>query len=176
MRMLKLESGQVIGGVDTHKDVHVAMVIDHHGQLVGTRSFDTIGYSMGGGVALQLAMSRPGMVRRLVFAGGTSYRRDGLYPEMLAEPGPAPEELNVAPSSIAVVHPSIRHRSPRVAKYTTSKPDRAPRWCHAAVTGTGAKDMTHILTDVTGAQASTPRPPETPGRFSGCFAPAERTE
>jgi transposase len=41
MRMLKLESGQVIGGVDTHKDVHVAAVIDHHGQLVGTRSFDT---------------------------------------------------------------------------------------------------------------------------------------
>src|SRR5262249_35836250 len=52
------------------------------------------GYSMGGGVALQLAMSRPGMVRRLVFAGGTSYRRDGLYPEMLAEPGPVPEDLN----------------------------------------------------------------------------------
>jgi hypothetical protein len=33
-------------------------------------------------------MQHPGMVRRLVFAGGTSYRRDGLYPEMLAEPDP----------------------------------------------------------------------------------------
>jgi len=29
------------------------------------------------------------MVRRLVFAGGTSCKRDGLYPEMLAEPDPA---------------------------------------------------------------------------------------
>jgi len=58
---------------------------------------DAVGYSMGGGVALQMAMSCPGLVRRLVFAGGTSYRRDGLYPEMLAEPGPAPEDLNGSP-------------------------------------------------------------------------------
>ena len=47
----------------------------------------------------------------------------------------------VVPSSSAVVHPSIRHPSPWGPKYTTSKPDRAPRWCHAAVAGTGAKDM-----------------------------------
>src|SRR5262252_1279591 len=63
-------------------------------RALGVDTADAAGYSMGGGVALQLAMSRPGMVRRLVFAGGTSYRRDGLYPEMLAEPGPAPEDLN----------------------------------------------------------------------------------
>jgi hypothetical protein len=45
----------------------------------------------------------------------------------------------VAPSSIAIVQPSMRHPSLRAPKYTTSKPDRAPRWCQAAVAGTGAK-------------------------------------
>jgi pimeloyl-ACP methyl ester carboxylesterase len=66
-------------------------------RALGVDTADAVGYSMGGGVALQLAMNRPGMVRRLVFAGGTSYRRDGLYPEMLAEPGPAPDDLNGSP-------------------------------------------------------------------------------
>jgi pimeloyl-ACP methyl ester carboxylesterase len=55
---------------------------------------DLVGYSMGGAVALELAMQHPGMVRRLVYAGGTSYRPDGLYPEMLSEPEPAADDLS----------------------------------------------------------------------------------
>jgi pimeloyl-ACP methyl ester carboxylesterase len=47
---------------------------------------DFVGYSMGGGVALQAAISHPELVRRFVAAGGTSYRRDGLHPDMLEEP------------------------------------------------------------------------------------------
>ena len=35
------EPGQVIGGVDTHKDVHVAAVIDAVGRLLATESFPT---------------------------------------------------------------------------------------------------------------------------------------
>jgi pimeloyl-ACP methyl ester carboxylesterase len=58
---------------------------------------DLVGYSMGGAVALELAMQHPGMVRRLVFAGGTSYRRDGLYPEMLEEPESAADDLTDSP-------------------------------------------------------------------------------
>jgi pimeloyl-ACP methyl ester carboxylesterase len=46
---------------------------------------DFVGYSLGGGVALQLAMRDSGMVRRLVFAGGTGYNPEGLYPEMLTQ-------------------------------------------------------------------------------------------
>jgi pimeloyl-ACP methyl ester carboxylesterase len=46
-------------------------------------SVDAVGYSLGGGVALQLAMSEPGLTRRIVFAGAASYRRDGLHPDML---------------------------------------------------------------------------------------------
>jgi pimeloyl-ACP methyl ester carboxylesterase len=43
---------------------------------------DFVGYSLGGGVALQLAIQHPRLVRRLVFAGGTGYDPEGLYPEM----------------------------------------------------------------------------------------------
>jgi pimeloyl-ACP methyl ester carboxylesterase len=60
---------------------------------LGIGRADLVGYSLGGAVALQLAVQNPGMVRRLVFAGGTSYRPDGLYPEMLAEPEPAADDL-----------------------------------------------------------------------------------
>jgi pimeloyl-ACP methyl ester carboxylesterase len=60
---------------------------------LGVGIADLVGYSMGGAVALELAMQHPGMVRRLVFAGGTSYGPDGLYPEMLAEPEPAADGL-----------------------------------------------------------------------------------
>ena len=35
--------GAVIGGVDTHADVHVAAAIDRLGAVLGTRSFPTTG-------------------------------------------------------------------------------------------------------------------------------------
>jgi pimeloyl-ACP methyl ester carboxylesterase len=54
---------------------------------------DLVGYSMGGGVALQLAMDRPGCVRRLVFAGGACYRPDGFYPELFEAAG-SPADLD----------------------------------------------------------------------------------
>lgn len=44
---------------------------------------DFFGYSMGGGVAFQLALRHPGLVRKLVFAGGTAYNPDGYYPGLL---------------------------------------------------------------------------------------------
>ncbi|MDN3568441.1 hypothetical protein ACFQY5_35080 [Paeniroseomonas aquatica] len=31
----------VIGGVDTHKDLHVAAVVDNHNRLLGSQSFAT---------------------------------------------------------------------------------------------------------------------------------------
>jgi len=62
-------------------------------EALGIGLTDLVGYSLGGAVAMQLAMQHPGMARRVVFAGGTSYRRDGLYPEMLAETEAAADDL-----------------------------------------------------------------------------------
>jgi pimeloyl-ACP methyl ester carboxylesterase len=44
---------------------------------------DVMGYSMGGGVALQTAIRYPDLVRKLVLVS-FPYRRDGWYPEILA--------------------------------------------------------------------------------------------
>jgi pimeloyl-ACP methyl ester carboxylesterase len=44
---------------------------------------DIVGYSMGGNVALGLAIEHPGLVRKLAVAGA-NYNNDGLYPESLA--------------------------------------------------------------------------------------------
>ena len=41
---------------------------------------DFFGYSMGGAIALEMAMRHPELVRKLVWAGGANYSPDGLYP------------------------------------------------------------------------------------------------
>ena len=51
---------------------------------LGIEQADFFGYSSGGAVALEIALRSPALVRKLVWAGGTSYRRDGFYPELLA--------------------------------------------------------------------------------------------
>jgi pimeloyl-ACP methyl ester carboxylesterase len=43
---------------------------------------DVMGYSQGGGVALQLALRHPTLVGKLVSLSAT-YRRDGWYPSVL---------------------------------------------------------------------------------------------
>ncbi len=59
---------------------------------------DFFGYSMGGAVALQTAKRHPDLVRKLVFAGGACYNRDGYYPEVLAGiEGLTPEALAGSP-------------------------------------------------------------------------------
>jgi len=44
---------------------------------------DVVGYSMGGGIALQLALRHPALVRRLVVVSA-SFRYDGMQPEAIA--------------------------------------------------------------------------------------------
>src|SRR6266571_7312300 len=76
---------------------------------------DFFGYSSGGAVALEIALRSPALVRKLVWAGGTSYRRDGLYPELLkASEAIKPEDLDGSPfqqkyASVAP-HPENWHR------------------------------------------------------------------
>jgi pimeloyl-ACP methyl ester carboxylesterase len=52
----------------------------HH---LGIDTADVYGYSLGAGVALQIALRHPRAVRRLVLVSG-SYTSDGLYPEVLS--------------------------------------------------------------------------------------------
>jgi pimeloyl-ACP methyl ester carboxylesterase len=60
----------------------VAALIDH----LDLGQVDVVGYSLGGGVALQTAIKHPAKVRRLVTACA-HIRRDAIYPEMLAQQG-----------------------------------------------------------------------------------------
>jgi len=47
---------------------------------------DIMGYSLGGGVALQTAIQHPEVVRKLVVVS-TPFRRNGFYPDILAQQG-----------------------------------------------------------------------------------------
>ncbi|MBP1882034.1 alpha/beta fold hydrolase [Sinorhizobium mexicanum] len=88
------ESRQVIG-VDLqghgrtplgNRRIDLAAMGADMGALVkelGYEQVDVLGYSMGGGVALQMAAQAPGSVRRLVLVS-TPYAKDGFYPEMIA--------------------------------------------------------------------------------------------
>ncbi|GAA4982253.1 alpha/beta fold hydrolase [Kineococcus glutinatus] len=58
----------------------VAALVDH----LGLGPVDVVGYSMGGKVALDVAIRHPGTVRRLV-AASVPVRRDASYPEILAQ-------------------------------------------------------------------------------------------
>ena len=51
---------------------------------LGIERAHLVGYSMGGAVVLQLALDRPELVDRLVFAGGASFDPSGVYPQLLA--------------------------------------------------------------------------------------------
>ncbi|HEY0604791.1 MAG TPA: alpha/beta hydrolase [Herpetosiphonaceae bacterium] len=49
---------------------------------LGLASVDIFGYSMGGGVALQVAIRHPQLVRKLI-AASAAYNTEGIYPELL---------------------------------------------------------------------------------------------
>lgn len=61
----------------------IAALLDH----LGLAQADLVGYSLGAGVAVQVAIRHPSRVRRLVTMSVT-YRSEGLHPEMTA-PGSA---------------------------------------------------------------------------------------
>jgi pimeloyl-ACP methyl ester carboxylesterase len=68
---------------------------------LGIGRADVFGFSMGGGIALQIAIRHPGLVRKLV-AASASYTSDGMQPELHEMvPGITPEMFAGSPIEAA---------------------------------------------------------------------------
>ena len=71
---------------DIDRPLNYELMADDIGDLIkhlGFESADVMGYSLGGGVALQTAIRRLEVVRKLVLVS-TPFKRTGWYPEVLA--------------------------------------------------------------------------------------------
>ena len=74
---------------DIDRALSVALMSDDIAALIkhlGLASADVMGYSLGGGVALQLAIRHPEVVGKLVVVS-TPFRRNAFYPDILAQQG-----------------------------------------------------------------------------------------
>lgn len=71
---------------DIDRPLSLEAMGDDVGKLIahlGLRQADVMGYSMGGGAALQAAIQHPDLVRKLVIVS-VPYKRDGWFPEQVA--------------------------------------------------------------------------------------------
>jgi pimeloyl-ACP methyl ester carboxylesterase len=82
----------------------VAGVIAH----LGLTEVDMLGYSLGGGVALRVAIQHPDLVRKLIVVSAAA-RSDGQYPEVLAA-------FEAMPAQASMIAQSVR-ASPLGAMY-----------------------------------------------------------
>jgi pimeloyl-ACP methyl ester carboxylesterase len=74
---------------DIDRPLSVELMADDIAALIkhlGLERADIMGYSLGGGVALQTAIRHPEVVRRLVVVS-TPFRRSAFYPEILVQQG-----------------------------------------------------------------------------------------
>lgn len=81
-------------------------------RALGVESADVMGYSQGGGVALQLALRHPGLVGKLVSMSAT-YRRDGWYPDVLE----GIESLDATAFAGTPVEEAFREHTPGAAAF-----------------------------------------------------------
>jgi pimeloyl-ACP methyl ester carboxylesterase len=71
---------------DIERPLRVNLMTDDTAQLLrelGIRRADLFGYSMGSGIALQMALRYPDLVRKVILMGGVAYSAEGLYPEVI---------------------------------------------------------------------------------------------
>jgi pimeloyl-ACP methyl ester carboxylesterase len=74
---------------DVDRPIDLRLMADDIGALIDHLRLDkpdVVGYSLGGGVALQTAVKHPDKIRRLVLVSA-NIRRDAIPPEMLAQQG-----------------------------------------------------------------------------------------
>jgi pimeloyl-ACP methyl ester carboxylesterase len=74
---------------DIDRPIDIRLMADDIAALIGHLGLDrpdVVGYSLGGGVAMQTAVRHPDLVGRLV-AASAGIRRDATYPEILAQQG-----------------------------------------------------------------------------------------
>ena len=96
---------------DIERPLSYEAMADDIGALIthlGIESSDVMGYSLGGGVALQTAIRHGELVRKLVVVS-QPFRRDGWYPEVLAgmaQMGPGPAE-SMKQSPLSQLYPDV---------------------------------------------------------------------
>ncbi len=96
---------------DIDRPLRYEFMADDIGALIerlGVAPADVMGYSLGGGVALQTAIRHPALVRKLVVASAVC-RRDGWFPEVLAgmaQMGPEAGEM-MKRSPFAKLYPNV---------------------------------------------------------------------
>ena len=74
---------------DIDRPIRLELMADDIAALIkhlGLAKVDLMGYSMGGGVALRMAIQHPEVVARLVLIS-VPFKRDGWYPEIVAAMG-----------------------------------------------------------------------------------------
>src|SRR2546422_5831808 len=97
---------------DIDRPLSVQLMADDIAALIkhlGLASADVMGYSLGGGVALQTAIRHPEVVRKLVVVS-TPFRRDAFYPDILAQQGQvtaAAAERRELPRTDGHLHPAV---------------------------------------------------------------------
>jgi pimeloyl-ACP methyl ester carboxylesterase len=92
---------------DADRPLRPALMADDVAELaseLGLEQIDLFGYSLGGEVALRVAIQHPGLVRRLVLVS-IAARRDGNHPEVLA----AFDQLTEAAAEPMKASPAYAH-------------------------------------------------------------------
>jgi pimeloyl-ACP methyl ester carboxylesterase len=107
-----------------------AALLEH----IGIRRADVLGYSMGAGIALELAIRHPELVRKVV-AISVSYNADGFHPGLLAGlEGLRPEHLAGTPWQEEYARTAPRPEDyPRLVAKVTDLNMNMPAWPAEAV-------------------------------------------
>lgn len=97
---------------------------------------DFMGYSMGGGTALYLAVRHPTLVRKMIYIGGAAYKPDGFYPELMeGEAKMTAKDLAGTPWQKAYARIARIHRTGRSSSTRSNDSISTGRVCAMRISG-----------------------------------------